>query len=286
MAADFTYHRPGLGAQIATLNAMITKELTIMLRYPIEFVASFAQVFLIVLIFMVAGFMFAPGGLEASGSAAAGLTSATPFGFLIFIFISDTLWTIGYNVRREQKQGTLEHLYMSPASKFSSLLSRVAVMMVWSGSLGVVSLVGIGLLFGGLPLNNLPLALVALAFTLAGTIGIGFAFAGITLYIKEAGQTLANLLQFAFIVFCAPFFPFSALPEPMLWVSRLIPVSYGLDVFRSLLAGLPEGTPELGPLWLGMTVTIVFGVVMPLIGYGVYRQAEDEVRRRGTLSEY
>ena len=51
--------------------------------------------------------------------------------------MSDTLWTIGYNVRHEQVQGTLEQLYLSPASKFASLVSRVINTLVWTGLLSL-----------------------------------------------------------------------------------------------------------------------------------------------------
>jgi len=40
--------------------------------------------------------------------------------------MSDTLWTIGYNIRNEQVQGTLEQLYLSPASKFASLVGAAS----------------------------------------------------------------------------------------------------------------------------------------------------------------
>ena len=40
------------------LLAMARKELTIMVRYPVNFIASFGQVFLIVAIFTLAGQMF------------------------------------------------------------------------------------------------------------------------------------------------------------------------------------------------------------------------------------
>jgi len=45
---------------------MSLKELTIMTRYPVEFVASFGQVFLIILIMTLAGLMFAPAGVAES----------------------------------------------------------------------------------------------------------------------------------------------------------------------------------------------------------------------------
>lgn len=273
----------GLAALGSTLAAMTGKELTIMLRYPVEFVASFGQVFLIVAMLTLAGLMFSPGGLDGGNQQTAGLVV---YGFIVFMFLSDTLWTIGYNVRRDQKQGTLEQLYLSPASKFANLVSRIVVSLVWTGLLCVTAAILMSALIDELPAYNLPLGVAVLAMTLAGTFGTGFAFAALTLRIKESAQTLANLLQFVFMVFCAPFFPFAALPDFLRWVTYLVPLSYGVDAFRSVLMGLPAGYPELLPLWAELIIVTAFGLVMPAVGYWLYRREEDRARRSGSLSEY
>jgi ABC-type multidrug transport system permease subunit len=275
----------GIPAWWDTLIVSTQKELTIMLRYPVEFVASFAQVFLIVIVLTLAGLMFSKGGINASegNSKIAGLVV---YGFILFMFLSDTLWGIGYNVRREQKQGTLEQLYLSPASKFLTLLSRIMVTLVWTGSLCILSGVLMSAMIGHLPFENLPLGLFILIMALSGTFGTGFAFAALTLRVRETGQTIANLAQFAFMVFCAPFFPFSALPKWMLWISRFIPLSYGVDAFRSTLMGYPGGFPELAPIGLELVIVTAFGLLMPILGFWLYQQEENRARSKGSLSEY
>jgi ABC-2 type transport system permease protein len=275
----------GLRAWLDVVLAMSLKELTIMLRYPVEFVASFGQMFIIVTVLTLAGLMFSKGGLQNVGNGSQ-TSGVVVYGFVFFMFVSDTLWSIGYNVRREQKQGTLEQLYLSPASKFASLVSRVTVTLVWTGLLASLSAVLMSVLIGRLPFNNLPLALYLLVVGLAGTFGAGFAFAALTLRIREAGQTLANLLQFVFMVFCAPFFPFAALPGWALAVSRFVPFSYTVDAFRSTLMGYPAGFPELAPIGVEVLIVTAFGILMPIIGYWLYRREEDRARRNGSLSEY
>lgn len=275
----------GPAAWISSLAAMSRKELTIMTRYPVEFIASFGQIFLIVIVLTLAGLMFAPGGVRTSGSSS-GTAGVVVYGFILFMFLSDTLWTIGYNVRREQKQGTLEQLYLSPASKTASLISRVTVTLVWTGLLSIGASILMSAMIGQLPFANVPLGAFLLLMALCGTFGVGFAFAALTLRIREAGQTMANLLQFGFMVLCAPFFPFHALPDWMLTLSRLIPLSYGVDAFRSTLMGYPKGFPELAPIEVEIVLVTLFGVAMPFIGFWLYRREEDRARRNGSLSEY
>ncbi len=275
----------GPAAWFSTLAAMAQKEFIIMTRYPVEFVASFGQVFMIVIVLTLAGLMFSPSGVSRSAgdSQVAGLVI---YGFVLFMFLNDTLWTIGFNVRRDQKQGTLEQLYLSPASKFANLLSRVTITLFWTGLLCVMSGILMSTMIGRVPFYNVPLGALVLLLALTGTFGTGFAFAALTLRIKETAATLANLAQFAFMVVCAPFFPFSGLPAAIRVVSRLIPLSYGVDAFRSTLMGYPAGFPELAPFGVELAIVAAFGIVMPLLGYWLYRREEDRARRTGSLSEY
>ncbi|MER3458242.1 MAG: hypothetical protein C4309_06110, partial [Chloroflexota bacterium] len=247
---------------LSTLIAMSRKELTIMTRYPVEFIASFGQVFLIIAVFTLASLMFTREGVRNAGEASTFISGLVVYGFVLFLFLSDTLWTIGYNIRREQKQGTLEQLYLSPASKTASLISRVAVTLVWTGLLSLTAGGLMSAMIGRLPFENVLLGLFVLIMTLSGTFGVGFAFAALTLRVREAGQTLANLAQFTFMVLCAPFFPFQALPGWIQTISRLIPLSYGVDLFRSTLMGYPAGFPELAPVEIELIIVTAFGLLI------------------------
>jgi ABC-type polysaccharide/polyol phosphate export permease len=271
----------------STFIAMARKELLIMARYPVNFIASFGQVFLTVAVFTLAGRIFyvppaAQSGLS-NGSNPAGIVV---YGFILYLFLNDTLWSVGYNVRTEQVRGTLEQLYLSPASKFASLVARVINTLVWTGLLCIAGGALMTVLIGRLPVENPLLGLYLFILTLIGTFGVGFAFAALTLQIKETAQTLANLLQFAFLVLCANFFPFAALPPFILKLSHLIPLAYAVDAFRSALMGFPEGFPELAPFPVEFWIVTIFGITMPILGYYLYRAAERKARKDGSLSNY
>jgi ABC-2 type transport system permease protein len=278
---DTIRYNPSLGLKTSTFIAMVRKELIILARYPVEFFASFAQVLVIVTVFTLAGLTFSSTG--SGDSATSGIVS---YGFILYLFLNDTLWTVGFHVRQEQVQGTLEQLYLSPASKFASLVARVIHLLLWTSSLAVVAVMVMRLLLGTLPIHNLGLGLFLLALNLAGTFGLGFAFAAVTLWLRQTAETLVNFLQFAFIIFGAVFFPFSALPGWMQVISRFIPLSMGVDIFRSTMMGYPPGFPELASAQTEILVVTLFGLLMPFIGYAMYRRAERTARQKGTLSQY
>ena len=258
-----------------------------MARYPVEFIASFGQVFFIAAIFTLGGQTFRPPTSVASAAGEVSQTSGiVVYGFVLFMFVSDTLWTIGYNIRHEQVQGTLEQLYLTPANKFLNLVSRVATTIIWTGLLSITASALMVVMIGRLPFKNPLLGLFILIMSLSGTFGIGFAFAALTLRIKETAQTVANFLQFALLILCANFFPFSVLPKIVLPISRVIPLAYCVDAFRSTLMDFPAGFPELAPFQTEIIIVILFGLCMPVIGYWLYRRAEIFARNSGSLSAY
>jgi hypothetical protein len=82
-------------------------------------------------------------------------------------------------------------------------------------------------------------------------------------------------------------FPLFGSPPPYLQaISRLIPLSYSVDALRSTLLGYPPGFPELAPLDIELPIVAIFGLLMPFLGFWLYRRAEDRARRSGSLSEY
>jgi ABC-2 type transport system permease protein len=275
--------RPGARARLEALAAMVRKQLLIMTRYPVEFVTSFVTMAIVLAMFTLAtGTFLPPEGLsQAAGSSAAGVVA---YGFVLFLFLGDSLWFMSGGLRREQVEGTLEAHYLTPASPLADLLARVlTALLLWDGLLAIVSVAFLGLMLGGLPLVDAGAGLVILIFGFSAIIGIGLVFAAFTLVAKESAEQAASFVQFALLVLCAMFFPFSALPQPVLAVSRLIPLSYTVDLFRSTLIG---HAPELAPAALEWWIVVAFGLLMPPVGGWLYRLAERRARERGSLGEY
>lgn len=281
----FGLARPSVWQSFRTFLDMSWKTIVEFSRYPVAFIALFTQVFLIVLMFMFAALSFTPEG--ASAEAGQEIAAVMVYGLILFLFLNFVLWEVGFSLREEQFRGTLESLYLSPASKFGNLLSRIFAILLWTGVMAVVALVVVASLVNGLPAANVFLALVVLGLTISGFLGIGFIFAAITIRLKESAQFLVSGVSFFFLIFSAMFFPFGALPSFLVdYVSRWLPVSYGVDAFRSLLLGMPAGFPELAPLGVELLIVALFGVLTLPISYAIYKYVERQARIRGTLGEY
>jgi ABC-2 type transport system permease protein len=286
LSAGGTIHRGfglsdlGLRQTVSTFLSMSKKTLVEFSRYPIAFVATFAQILMILAMFMLAAVVFM--GSEAGLADLAGIMV---YGFILNMFLIFVLWEIGFSIREEQYRGTLESLYLSPANKFSNLISRIFAIASWTVVMVVAALVVVNYYVGGLPMNDVLLAIFVLFFSITGILGIGFAVSAIVLRLKESAELLVNVLQFFFMIVCAMFFPFYALPDEVLnYVSRWIPLSYGVDSFRSILVGQ---TPELiSNVGIEIVIVVLFGILSPLVGYFLYKHNERKARQEGSLAEY
>ena len=257
--------------------AMVRKEFIVLTRYKLNFVLSFLQVFLIMFIFTGAALVLTP---PDKAEYSVGLMF---YSFVLFMFLSTALWDIGNSLREEQYQGTLESLFMTPISYFSSLVSRIFSNMLWTSLNVVWAFIFMSVVFGKLPLVNLSLGLVVLALSLFVCFGFSFGFASLALRYKESMNVLTNFLQFLFMILCAMFFPFSALPDIILFVSRLIPLSYCVDLFRSIMIGVP---PELLPFELEFAVVLGFAIILPLAGIWFFQRTVKKAKQVGNLAEY
>ncbi|MFQ6061014.1 MAG: ABC transporter permease, partial [Thermoplasmata archaeon] len=263
---------------LSTFMSMSKKTIIEFSRYPISFLAEFTQVLLIVAMFMFATLVFM-GGEKEGLPRIAGIMM---YGFILNMFLIFVLWEIGFSIREEQYRGTLESLYLTPASKFTNLVSRIFAIALWTVILVVIAVLVVSHYVGGLPANDVILAIFVLFFSISGILGIGFVVASLILRLKESAHLLVNVLQFFFMIFCAMFFPFSALPDYILnFVTKWIPLSYGVDAFRSILIGqVPE---LLDVLAWEIVIVVMFGVFSPIVGYLLYRYNEKKARMDGTL---
>jgi ABC-2 type transport system permease protein len=246
------------------------KDIRVSLRYPVNFASSLLTIVVFAALFGFVGMLFFTGE-EMIGLALSGL--------IMMEAIGDSLWGVGFSLLAERYQGTLESFYLTPANRFISIVARFGITFFW---LPLTILICILFMRSYGISYNLRALLILIPF-FSMLIGLGCVLAGLTLVYKQTGQLIINVVQFSLMIFCALFFPFSSLPQPLLLFSRLVPFSYGVDAFRATLLNMPT---ELLDVHLEIALLIIFAVLAPIAGYLVYRAAEKRVLREGGLRNY
>ncbi len=265
--------------------------LKISLRYPINFVTDFIELALWVAIFTTAMLLFSsPDGTVHGVSP----VLFTLWGFIMFILISDVIWAIGGGLRYDQITGILEQNFLAPISEYYYPLARL--FRIYVRDLPVLMFIPVAFWFftGEFIARNILLSSYIIAISIIGFIGFGYIYAGMVIHMKRSGL-ISNLVQFVLMIFGAVFYPFSALPENILVISKIIPFSYYIDAFRASIIGIePElitkplelGGITLQPLLVELIIIHVFSAIFFLVGILVYKKSVIKAKKEGTLHTY
>ncbi|MCK9632383.1 MAG: ABC transporter permease [Methanoregula sp.] len=182
-----------------------------------------------------------------------------------------TAMFMGISVIWDREFGFLKEILVSPISRTSIFFGKMI------GASTDVMLQGIiifpfAFLIGAH--MNFVIFLEALPIMLLITFGlvcIGLTFASVMKSFEGFGliQTFINLPMF---FLSGALFPLTNVPQWLLWVSYLNPLTYGVDALRTVMMGY-AWTP-LFPLYFSISVLLVFDVIMFTVGTYAFSRTE------------
>lgn len=276
------------GADVRALFAAARMSLRTLRRYPAMF---FGQTFWPVLlpsVWVLMGQAYSGGGdaravdAFASRSGTTGITLFVFVGYSMYMWLSTLLWGPGTQLRREQMTGSLEAVFLTPASRAVPLFGPTLANIVYTLFQLVVMALAVWLLFGiALPVGGMLLTLVIVVAGAPAMYAMGSFFAAAVLRFGEIGPAV----QFArgtLSLLCGITFPIAMLPAWAQLTSEGMPPTYIVDAMRAAL--LKAATPlDLAPTFVALAVlAVVFGALAIV----VFRVLERSARRTGMLGRY
>lgn len=274
---------------LSSFSGMIKKEYITLTRYPVSFIMSFFNVILQMSIFVFAALLFTSDGVNTGSSETKSFGTLVSFGMILYILLTDIVFNVGNSLMREQQQGTLESLFLTPASQFLNVISRGTQILLMTVPLSIFMLIVTTILFNGITITNsipaLLFGLIILILSLSAFFGFGFILVGMGIKYKENMNNFSQFMNIIFLLFLAPFYPFSALPEIVRTICYFIPFSYNIDLFRTTMIGT---SPELFPnsILLEFGIVCFTAIMLPLIGYIIFKKAVISGRERGSISSF
>jgi ABC-2 type transport system permease protein len=228
------------------------------------------------------------GGREDTAAAfadRAGTSEIAGFlfvGWAAYMWLSLILWGPGTSLRTEQVRGSLEALFLTPASRLVILFGPVVSQLVWAVWIflvvGVALWLGFGVAIG--PLEALR-ALAVISIGIPALYAIGALFAAVVLRFGEVSP-LVQAVRGVFTVLCGMSFPIVVLPEWAQVVALSLPPTYLIADLRAvLLAGAGIGR-VLGDL----AILAGMGLVLALLAVIAFHRTELHARRGGRLAQY
>jgi ABC-2 type transport system permease protein len=226
----------------------------------------------------MAFFVFVAQFVVSKGIAPADLVAYMAIGNAIQALSWNTVFAV-VNITGEDKwQGTLPLVLATPAERLPLFIGRAMIHM-FDGLVSVVfSFIFAAFLFGvsfaNTDLFALAVVLLLTALTMAG---FGLMVGGLAFYFRNP-IVFANIFTFVLLVFCGVNFPVSDLPAGIQFISYLIPLTYGVQAGREVIAGstLADASPLIEQM-------LFAGLVAYALGYFFFRTFENSVRKNGRL---
>ena len=277
-----------LEADLRAFAAAAVKELRITRRYPAMYLGMIFWPVLLPAVWVLMGQAYS-GANDARAVAAfasrAGTTEIAGFvfvGFAMYMWLSTILWGPGTALRREQMQGSLEAIFLTPTSRlvplFAPPIAALPNILMTFGVMGIA----LWLLFGVVPAPDA--ALRAMAVTIVGLpamYAIGTLFAAGVLRYGEIGPVV-QIVRGTFVLACGITFPVAMLPAWAQLGAALLPPTYIVaDIRAVLLRGL-----GLADVAGDVLITLALTVVIAFLAMFLFGALERSARRTGTLGSY
>ena len=202
-------------------------------------------------------------------------------GTAVIAGLQDALTGLTSRLNFAMERGTLETYLVEPVPW---ALIPVA-MNIWrsvAGGMLACFMVGLGCLLGA-PINAgaIPAALVVLFLGIIACNALG-TFAASFIVLFKRGEPVVHLFGLASAVLGGALFPISVLPEPVRWLSYLVPHSYVISVERNLL--IPGAPPEGLPTGASVALLVLLCLVTFVSGILVFDRSLRLARQLGILS--
>lgn len=218
------------------------------------------------------------------------------WGLVSYIVFGSMISEVGFGIVRLQMRGTLEHILLSPITFWTLPMGLMLIHLLISMLFVTLTILLMTLIFEAPILVINPLGgILGFLLLLMMSYGMSMLLAGLVIKMKRASWALLQVLQLIHMIFCGVFYPFSNLPSQVVAISRLLPLSYAIDIFRTTLVGInPELIGEdvilLGYRLSGATfewiLTATLSITLLVFGYIALKAAINDGRRKGYLGQY
>ena len=157
--------------------------------YPLSFVRQLVSPLVFMLPYLLYGLVLIGGRYSENLEQLVGTGDVVAFiftGYIMIGFIGTAVWAMGFSMRREQWFGTLEAIYVTPASRLGQVLGMALHSTVHQGIGTLIQSIFIYVTFGlALNIQGILPALGIFALMLFALYGFGIVIAAISLILKE-----------------------------------------------------------------------------------------------------
>jgi ABC-2 type transport system permease protein len=211
-------------------------------------------------------------------------------GNAFFMYVYNVLFGVSWVIHEDRDHyQVIRYIYISPIRMYYYLFGRGIAKMILT-TIAVIITIAFGMLVLKIEVNlltvNYPLLLFSVAAGIFIVTCLGILLAGITLITAHHSFTLTEGMAGLFYLACGAIYPIDILPIWLQYLSKVLPLTYWLELVRRSILGKSMSTTLAGnsnfELILIMAVTTL---VLALFSHYIYRSIEHIARKHGKIDQ-
>ncbi len=262
--------------------AFLKRDFSQELSYRLSFVMQLGGIFFNIAIFYFMARLFGTAVAPQLQAYGGDYFSFVLIGLAFTGFLGLSLSSFAQSIREGQMMGTLEIMLLSP-TRLSAILISSSLWAYLMTTVRVVIYLLVGAFIFGASLGqaNIPAAILILLLSIASFSGIGIMSAAVVLLVKK-GDPVAWVLGSASSLLAGVYYPVSVLPGWLEPLSRVLPLTYGLDAMRlAMLRG-----HSISDLRSDIFALLGFTIILTPLAFLVFRKALKRAKKEGSLIQY
>jgi len=276
-----------LAGDLRAFLAAALKEVRQQRRYPTIFLGQLFWPVILPASWVLMGQAYSGNNAQALAAFAerAGSSNVAVFvfvGYAMYNWLSVLLWGAGTALRQEQLRGTLEAVFVTPASRLVPLFGPGVATLLPMAVIFASNLLALRVFFGVLPPVAAVLqAAVIVVLGIPALYAIGALFAASVLRFGEVAPVV-QLIRGMFVLACGITFPLAMLP---LWAqiwAKLMPPTYIVDDIRRVLLRGDTIADVAGDV----AIVLSLAVLTAVLAVAVFRYLERSARVTGMLGRF
>jgi len=253
--------------------------------YPVSFFRQLISPVVFMLPYLLYGLVLIGGRYSENLAQLVGTGDIVAFiftGYIMMGFIGTAVWAMGFSMRREHWFGTLEAIYVTPASRLGQVLGSALHSTVHQGAGTIIQFIFIYVTFGlALNIGGILPALGIFALMMFALYGFGIVISALSLILKE-GWIVSDIFYSIMTILSPVAYPLTVLPTLAQQASAIFPTAPALIGMRTFL--IENYVPEVvGNVFLHL---LILGVAWILFGVFVFHLSDKYVRKRGMLKKF
>jgi len=208
--------------------------------------------------------------------------ASTLLGCMVWYYATRAISSMSHDLQQEAHTGTLEQMYMSPASVEFILLGRVLASFFVT-TLKILVIYGILALWLDIHVPVRLAGIVPFALTMIGLFGFGYIIGGATLLFKHIGA-LSSLTKTLLLFLNGSVLSNESMPKWLFVISKTLPTTEGISVLRKVT--LHDQSLALAWADGSLIHLILNSAAYFLVGIVVFKWCERKVKEKGTLGQY